>query len=82
MKQKQEDALVIVIGALVVVGALLLGVGIALGFAALQAFIIQLLWNFTMPAIFGLPVIGFWQTWALMILIGLVIRWFRGVKKS
>ena len=31
-------------------------------------FITQLLWNFVMPKVFGLPEIEFWQTIALLIL--------------
>lgn len=79
---KSKDPVTILVAAILVVGAFLFGIGICLGFAALQAFILMLLWNFTMPAIFGLPLIGFWQMWALMILVNIVIGWLRKGKKE
>ena len=81
MKSKQ-DAVAILVGALVVVGAFLFGIGIVLASSTLSAFILQLLWNFTVPAIFGLPAVGFWQMWALMILFGIIIRCVRGGKRE
>jgi hypothetical protein len=79
---KNNDPVTILVAAFVVVGAFLLGIGLVLGLAALQAFLLMLLWNFTMPAVFGLPVIGFWRMWALLILFNIVVRLVRGGKKE
>lgn len=50
---------------------ILLGIGFAvlgLGLLAFGGWVIMLLWNWLMPEIFGLPVIGYWQTIGLFIL--------------
>ena len=36
---------------------------------------VQLLWNWLMPAVFGLPVISFWQAAGLMLLVSILFRW-------
>lgn len=54
---------------------------IAVGFVAvvaigsiLAAFPVMLLWNWLMPAIFGLKAISFWQALGLSILCGLLFK--------
>jgi len=47
-----------------IVGGILLVLLLALVFG----YVIMLLWNWLMPVIFGLPVIGYWQAWGLLIL--------------
>jgi len=45
-----------------------LGVGIAAAFALAFAILVKVLWNWLMPALFGLPVIGFWQAFGILLL--------------
>ena len=56
---------------------LLFGIG-GLAFAALLALImgwvLMLLWNWLMPDIFGLPLIGYWQAWGLILLSHLLFK--------
>ena len=40
----------------------------------LLAFPIMWLWNWLMPVIFGLPIIGFWKAWGLMMLCSLLFK--------
>jgi hypothetical protein len=40
----------------------------------LFAFPVMWLWNWLMPTIFGLPVIGVLQAWGLMVLSGLLLK--------
>ena len=46
----------------------ILGIFAAIGFALLIGFIIMLLWNWLMPAIFGLVTISYWQAVGIIIL--------------
>lgn len=41
---------------------------------ALSALVTMWAWNILMPAIFNLPVVTFWQAWAVNILAGLFFR--------
>lgn len=57
----------------------------ALKFAALAAaavtvfsFVVMGLWNWLMPALFGLRLIGFWQALGLLILSRILFGGFRG----
>ena len=54
-------------------GLVILVLVLAFFFAALFAFPLMLLWNWLMPVIFGLPLIGFWQAFGLMFLSRLVL---------
>ena len=38
----------------------------------LAGLIVEWLWNWLVPEIFGLPRIGFWQAWGLLVLSGLL----------
>jgi hypothetical protein len=42
--------------------------------ALVYGFLVMLLWNWLMPAIFGLPAIDFWQSWGLVLLAHLLFR--------
>ena len=57
------------------------GVGIVV-FVAVAALVVgaavMLLWNWLMPALFGLPAIGFWQAVGLLVLSKLLLGGFRG----
>lgn len=50
--------------------------GIALGvvLAFLFGWVVMLLWNHLMPAIFGLPVISYWQGWGLVLLSQILVK--------
>ena len=47
-------------------------------FVAVAGFVVMSLWNGLMPAIFGLPPIGFWQAMGLLILSKILFGGFRG----
>jgi hypothetical protein len=46
------------------------------------AFPIMLLWNWLMPELFDLPTIGYWQSFGLFYLSGLLIKPFTPVKNK
>ena len=50
--------------------------GIAIGvlFAFLFGWLVMLLWNWIMPAVFGLGTITFWQAWGLVILTHILFK--------
>ena len=50
--------------------------GIAMGVLAAFIFgwLVMLLWNWIMPAVFGLSTITFWQAWGLVILAHLLFK--------
>jgi hypothetical protein len=47
---------------------------VAAGFFVLGGYILVWLWNWLMPAIFGLPVISFWQAWGLLVLSSILFK--------
>ena len=51
-------------------------------FSLALAWPVQLLWNWLMPVIFGLPTISFWQSAGLMLLVSILFRWNVSVKTS
>jgi hypothetical protein len=53
--------------------ALFMGLVVGLAFCLIWAFFAELLWNYVMPLIFGLPTITFWQMLALMVLVRMVM---------
>jgi hypothetical protein len=60
----------------VIAGWIVLGIIAAVGFAILFGFIIMWLWNWLMPAIFGLGLITYWQAVALFILAKILFGGF------
>ncbi len=50
------------------------GVALAALFAFLFGWLVMLLWNWLMPDIFGLPRIGYWQGWGLVLLAHILIK--------
>ncbi len=54
-------------------GLVFLVIILAFVFSAIVALPTMLLWNWLMPVIFGLPIIGFWQSFGLMFLSRLVL---------
>ena len=61
-----KDKIVSAIGAAITAIATV----ILLGF--LTGLFVELLWNWIVPEIFGLPRIGFWQAWGLLVLSGML----------
>lgn len=55
----------------------ILGLLTASGFALLFGYVVMLLWNWLMPAIFSLSVITFWQSVGLIILARLIFGGFK-----
>lgn len=47
-------------------------------FVALLGFVVMSLWNWLMPALFGLKAIGYWQALGLFILAKILFGGFRG----
>ena len=57
----------------------IIALGIAFGLLCLEGWLIMLLWNATLPAVFsGVTAIGFWQSMGINLLIALL---FGGVGK-
>ena len=52
----------------IIASRFILGIFAAIGFALLIGLIIMLLWNWLMPAIFGLVTINYWQAVGIIIL--------------
>jgi len=51
---------------------------LAVLFVAAIGFVVMSLWNALMPAIFGWPLIGYWQAMGLLILCRILFGGFRG----
>ena len=59
-----------------VIGWVFLGVAFAVVFALVFGIVVKLLWNWLMPAIFGLGEISYWQAFGLVILAKLLFGAF------
>ncbi len=51
-----------------------IGLVAALIFLSVLCFPLMLLWNWLMPAVFGLPVLTFWQTAGLIIICHILFK--------
>ncbi len=51
---------------------------LAVVFIALAGFVVMRLWNWLLPGLFGVHVIGFWQAIGLLILSKILFGGFRG----
>jgi hypothetical protein len=58
-------------------------IAVAIIIFVITVFIFQLLWNTTMPQVFGLRQITFWQAFRLLLLTGIIFggAWVRVVGK-
>jgi len=54
--------------------AILGGLMLVFAFSFILAVPVMLLWNFVMPDLFGLAVIGYWKAWGLMLLCSLLFK--------
>lgn len=50
------------------------GVVLVAALALFFGLIVLLLWNWLMPEIFGLPRIGYWQAWGLVVLSHILVK--------
>jgi len=50
------------------------GLVLAFLFAFLFGWAVMYLWNWLMPVIFGLPTIGYWQAWGLVLLSHILLK--------
>ena len=66
-----------------VIGIVLAVLLLAVGLGALEAWIVMLLWNNVLCAIFtSVPTLSFWLAWGVLILLNIVGSAFRSVNKS
>lgn len=56
------------------IGLISLAVFVGIIFSFLIASPVMWLWNYVMPGLFHLPVISYWQSWALLMLSTLLFR--------
>lgn len=56
-------------------------IALILGLMALTPFLFMLAWNYAMPGLFNLPEIGFWQSFAVTFMFGLLTGGFRSSSK-
>ena len=59
-----------------IIGMAVGGVIIAMAMALLFGLVVMWLWNWLMPAIFGLTTISFWQAWGLVVLSHILFKSF------
>lgn len=56
------------------IGMFLGGIVLAAAMALLFGLIVMALWNWLMPEIFGLPLLGYWQAWGLVLLAHILFK--------
>jgi hypothetical protein len=61
-----------------IVGWSVLGVLFAALFALLFGWLVMLLWNWLMPSVFGLPAIGYWKAFGIVVLAKILFGGFGG----
>ena len=59
-----------------IIGWVILGLSAAVAFAVVFALVVQLLWNWIMPAMFGLPPVDFWMAFGILLLAKLLFGGF------
>jgi hypothetical protein len=62
--------------ALRIIGLTFAGIGFAVLFALLFGLVVKVLWNWLMPAVFGLGTITFWQAFGIVLLAKLLFGGF------
>jgi hypothetical protein len=62
-------------------GLIVLGLVLAAGGFVLFGLLVMGLWNWLMPEIFKLPLIGFWQAWGLVLLSAILFKGGSGAGK-
>lgn len=61
------------------VGGCLLILAMMFGISALVAFILMIAWNAVMPYLFDLPALSFWQSFAFMVVLHIILSGARTV---
>lgn len=56
------------------IGAFLGFVGLMVVWVLVTTLPVQILWNLLVPELFGLPKLGFWQTFGLLVLVNLIFN--------
>jgi hypothetical protein len=59
-----------------VIAAIIMGIIVAAAVSLVTAVFVMLLWNWLMPSIFGLAVIGYWKAFGLSLLAKLLLGGF------
>jgi len=59
---------------LAIAGMVIGGIALGIVLAFVFGWVVMLLWNWLMPAIFGLPVISYWQGWGLVLLSQILLK--------
>jgi hypothetical protein len=59
-----------------IVGMVFLGLAFAVAFALIFGLVVKLLWNWLMPALFGLSEISYWQAFGIVILAKILFSGF------
>jgi hypothetical protein len=59
-----------------IVGMVFLGLAFAVAFALVFGLVVKLLWNWLMPALFGLGEISYWQAFGIVILAKILFSGF------
>jgi hypothetical protein len=55
-----------------IAGRVAMGIAAAAVFALVFGYLVMILWNWLMPAVFGLPGIGYWQAFGIVVLAKLI----------
>lgn len=54
------------------IAAFILAAVVVVAILFFRAWLLKLCWNYTMPVIFGLPVLTYWQAFAVDVLSGMI----------
>jgi len=65
-----------------IIGMTIVGVAFAAVFALLFGFLVMVLWNWLMPALFGLKAITYWQAFGIVVLAKLLFAGFAPHRKD
>lgn len=58
-------------------GMVLMGIIVAVLVFFLLAWLVQITWNYTLPDLFGVKQVSFWQALALLVLFGILLGGMR-----
>lgn len=59
-------------GCLKIIGIVLVSFAVAFLIDFVVAYLVMLCWNYIVPTLFGLPQIGYWQAFVLLLLLGML----------
>lgn len=64
-----------------IVGIFFIGLVAAVSLGVVTGFFVMILWNWTMPVVFGLQALTFFQAWCLCVICSLLFKQTVTVKK-